>query len=115
MKVSTMIESKYLKQEDVGDGVTVTIKGFKKTNVAREDEEAQYKYVMFLEEFEKPLVLNSTNIQLCTKILGSDDTDDWIGKKVILYTDENVSFAGKLTGGIRVRRIVSKKDEAVEV
>lgn len=92
----------------------VTIKGFKKTNVAREDEDAQYKYVMSLEELQKPLVLNSTNIQLLTKILSSDETDEWIGKKVVLYTDENVSFAGKLTGGIRVRRIVTKKAVADE-
>jgi hypothetical protein len=47
--------------------------------------------------------LNATNIQLCAQICGSEDTDFWIGKRIVLYTDPNVSYQGKLIGGIRVR------------
>lgn len=99
-----MIESKYLKKEDVGeDGVIVTIAGFDKVNVARDDEPPEYKYTMRFEEFEKPMVLNTTNIQLCEKALGSDDTEDWIGKQIIVYNEPNISFGNKLVGGIRIK------------
>jgi hypothetical protein len=50
------------------------------------------------------MVLNSTNIQLMAKACGSDDTDDWIGKQIIVYVDENVSFGGELVGGLRIRK-----------
>lgn len=104
MKTAEMIESKYLKKEDVGeDGVIVTIAGFDKVNVARDDEAAEYKYTMRFEEFSKPMVLNATNIQLTEKALGSNDTDDWIGKQIIVYNEPNISFGNKLVGGIRIR------------
>lgn len=104
MHISKMTESKYLKQEDVGEeGKLVTIESLKRTNVAREDDEPEFKYTMLFRENLKPLVLNATNIKLCARACGSDDTDDWIGKKVVLYADPNVSYAGKLVGGIRIR------------
>ena len=65
---------------------------------------AEYKWLAFYQEFEKPMVLNSTNIQLMSKACGSDDTDDWIGKQVIVFVDENVSFGGELVGGLRIRK-----------
>lgn len=108
MKTSDMMSSKYLRKEDVGDGALVTIKQIKKENLAREDDAPEYKFTMYFEEYEKGLVLNSTNIQLTEKALGSDDTDDWIGKQIVLYEDPNVSYGGKLVGGIRVRAVKRK-------
>ncbi len=49
------------------------------------------------------MVLNNTNAQIIAMILKSEETDDWIGKQIVLYDDPNVSFGGKLVGGIRVR------------
>ena len=104
MHISKMTESKYLKQDDVGEGgKLVTIKGISRTNVAREDDDPEYKYVMAFVETDKPLVLNATNIQLCARACNSDDTDEWTGQKIVLYADPNVSYAGKLVGGIRIR------------
>ena len=45
--------------------------------------------------------MNSTNAELIGNITGSEDTDGWIGRKIVLYKDDNVSFGGKLVGGIR--------------
>ena len=104
MHISKMTESKYLKQEDVGEeGKLVTIESLKRTNVAREDDEPEWKYVMHFRETQKPLVMNATNIQLCARACGSDETDEWVGKRIVLYADPNVSYAGKLVGGIRIR------------
>jgi len=99
-----MRESKFLKKEDVGRGVLVTIASCVRKNVAMEGAEPEQKWCLTFHELDKPLVLNATNIQLCEQICGSDDTDHWIGKRIVLYTDPNVSYAGKLIGGIRVRK-----------
>jgi hypothetical protein len=98
-----MLESKFLKKEDVGRGMLVTISGCIQENMAMEGKKPDMKWCLEFTETDKPLVLNSTNIQLCEQICGSDDTDHWIGKRIVLYTDPNVSFGGKLVGGIRVR------------
>ena len=102
-KISEMKESKFLKQSDVGEAVLWTVHGVEKVNVAKEGAEPEHKWAMTFEESDKPLVLNWTNIQLCERIFGSDDTDHWTGKKIVLYVDPNVSYGGKVVGGIRVR------------
>lgn len=103
-KTSEMRESKFLKKEDVGRGVLATITSCVKKNVAMDGAEPEMKWCLTFRELEKPLVLNATNIQLCEQVCGSDDTDHWAGKRIVLYTDPNVSYAGKLIGGIRVRK-----------
>lgn len=103
-KIHEMLESKFLKKEDVGAGALFTITGVAQKNVAKEGAEPEYKWVLLFQESDKPLVLNSTNIQLCQQIFQSDDTDDWLNQQIVLYTDPNVSFQGKVIGGIRVRK-----------
>ena len=102
-RTSEMRESKFLKQGDVGAGALMTVESCEQHNVAKEGVEPEMKWCLTFEESDKPLVLNSTNIQLCERIFGSDDTDVWVGKKIVLYTDPNISFQGKITGGIRAR------------
>ena len=120
-KTSEMRESKFLKKEDVGAGMLLTVASCEQHNVAKEGADAELKWCLTFEESDKPLVLNSTNIQLCQNIFGSDDTDHWIGKRIVLYTDPNVSYQGKLIGGIRVRApkktatTPAAKPKAVEV
>lgn len=102
MKIDDLIPSKYLKQSDVPEDMLVTVKELKKQNVARDDEDPEYKYIVFFEEFSKGMVLNSTNIKRMGKALGND-TDDWIGGKVVLYVDPDVEYGGNVVGGLRVR------------
>ena len=107
--ISQMIESKYLKQGDIEEETEVTIAKIGQLNVAREDEQPEMKWAVRFEELKKPMILNSTNIQLLAKACGSEDTDDWIGKKVVIFADPNVSFGGKLVGGLRVKLPIKKK------
>lgn len=102
-KTSEMRDSKFLKKEDVGRGVLVTITSCIQKNVAKEGADPEMKWCLTFRELDKPLVLNATNVQLCEHIFNSDDTDHWLGKRIVLYTDPNVSYQGKLIGGIRVR------------
>ncbi len=103
MRIGEMKSSKFLKKEDAGTGKLVTIAKLDQQNVALDDQEPEMKWVIHFQEFDKGMALNWTNIQLIAKALGSDETNDWLGKKIVIYDDPNVSYGGKLTGGIRVR------------
>lgn len=105
MKISEMIPSSYLKQSDFNEsGFIVTIAGLKRENVAPNDKPEENKFILMFNEFEKGLVLNPTNIQATAKAVGSEDTDDWMGKEIIVYVDPTIGFAGKVTGGLRIKR-----------
>lgn len=107
MKVSEMLPSRFLKKEDCPAPVLVTIANI--TEEVMDKDTGETKWTMHFQEFDKPLALNSTNIQLAAAICGSDDTDDWFGKQVILYNDPSIMFAGKITGGLRLRQPKNQK------
>jgi hypothetical protein len=103
--VSDLKSSKFLKKEDVGEGVLVTIAQVHQMNVAMEGAPEDLKWVLSFREFEKPMVLNSTNGQIIGKFTGVEDDIElgWVGRQIVLYNDPNITFGGKLVGGIRVR------------
>lgn len=103
MHVNQLKESKFLKKEDVGTGLLVTIEGLSQENVSKEGAPEEMKYALHFKESEKPLILNSTNGQLIAQITGEEDTDHWAGHKIVLYNDPTISFGGKIVGGIRCR------------
>jgi hypothetical protein len=103
MNINQLKESKFLKKEDAGTGILVTISHVTQENVAKEGADQELKWCIHFKETEKPLVLNSTNGQLIAAITKQEDTDNWTGHKIVLYHDPNVSFGGKLMGGVRVR------------
>lgn len=98
-----MKSSKYLKKEDVGQGKLMTISEVVQQNVALESQPEEMKWCIFFEGEEKSMVLNSTNAEAIADILKERNSDNWGGGVVVLYDDPNVSYAGKRTGGIRVR------------
>jgi hypothetical protein len=106
--VSEMTAGKYLTKEECDPAIIVTIKGFKRVNVAKEDQDPRYKWTGTFDELQKPMVWNKTNLKRAEKIFGSDHTDDWIGKKIMLYNDPEVEMSGEQVGGIRVRPATTK-------
>ena len=111
MNVSDLKTSKFLKKDDVGDGILVTISGVDQQNVALDGAPEDVKVTLHFKEVEKPLVLNSTNGQLIEKITGVGENIEtgWVGKQIVLYNDPNITYQGKLTGGIRVRAMKSQQ------
>ena len=106
-KISEMLPSSYLKQSDFDEsGAIVTVANVIEKNVARQDDPVEMKWLVHFEEFEKAMVLNTTNINALAKACGSDDTDDWAGKEVIVYVDPTIGYGGKTTGGLRIRKYV---------
>ena len=110
MHFSKMKKSRYIQSADVEDDVLVTITGCNLEQLDPESDEE--KHVLHMQEFDKGLVLNWTNIQLLAKFTGCDDSDDWAGHQVILFHDETVQYLGKVVGGIRIRR--AKKPSVVQ-
>lgn len=111
MKITDMIESKYLRQSDVDGEIAVTVQGIKKINVARDDEDPEYRWTVKFAEFVKPMVLNVTNLKRLAKALG-DDTDGWIGNQVVLYVDPDIEFGGNVVGGLRIKAMRSPAAKA---
>lgn len=101
MKVSQMIESKYLKKDDFEQDQVCTIKGIKQENVGRDDQ-PEMRWTLYFNEYAKAMVLNITTIRVLEAAFG-DESDDWKGKKVMVYVDPNVSFQGRVVGGLRLR------------
>lgn len=60
------------------------------------------KWVVYFEGAKRGLVLNVTNAERIAEIVGSRDSEDWIGKAIVLYP-EMVSVGGKRVPAVRVR------------
>ncbi len=103
ININELKKSSFLKKEDVGDGALCTIATVEEVNIAKDGAPEEMKWALHVDEYDKPLILNSTNGQIIAKITGSEESDEWSGHKIVLYHDPNVSFGGKLIGGIRVR------------
>lgn len=107
-KLSEMLPSRFLKKDDVPQPALVTIGDLEQVNVAPQGQPEEKKWTMTFPELDKPLVLNSTNMHVIGSLYG-DDTDDWLGQKIVIFHDPNVSFGGKLVGGLRVRAPKNQK------
>jgi len=105
MKYAEVFPSKYLKVDDLEEAdITVTIKDctweeFTDPKTKRAD---QKPVLHFREMDAKPLILNKTNWKTIEKVLGSDDSEHWIGKKITLFATEVESF-GEMALAVRVR------------
>jgi hypothetical protein len=109
MNISELRESKYLTKADCDPELRVTINHLEKVNVALEGDPPEERWALHFKGDHKPMILNSTNGQLIAQSLGSEETDDWAGKEIVLYNDPSITFRGKLVGGIRVRARARKE------
>jgi hypothetical protein len=96
-----MIQSKFLRKEDfMEEDRVLTIKGLKLEDMPGDD--GQQKWVLYFREESKGMALNVTTIRVLEQAYG-DDSDHWIGNRVKVYVDPNVSFGGRIVGGLRLR------------
>ena len=96
----------YLKKEDIDGEITATV-----TDVWSEVvlNAGRKKLVVSFREFEKPLILNKTNIKRFARIFGTGDTTAWRGH-VTVYVEGGVEYGGRVVGGIRVRPAEAKSE-----
>ena len=85
-----------------GDKV-LTIKDVQPMMVRNEkNQSGEEKMCIIFEEIDKPMVLNSTNNDTITKLLGSSLFDNWQGKQIQLGTEKVRAF-GDIWDAVRVR------------
>ena len=104
-RIGDMRVSKFLKRSDLGDEDEriFTISGVSEENAGTADAE-DIKWAINFKETDKPMILNWTNMQMLEKVTGSDNTDDWNGRQIVVWFDESVQFKGEMKGGLRIRR-----------
>ena len=97
MNINDQFPSKYLKATDLNGGeVTVTIKDCMVEEVGDDR-----RPVLYFTGKDKGVVLNKTNANNIADAY-TPDTDEWVGKKVVLYTAW-VDFQGRSVESIRIR------------
>jgi hypothetical protein len=95
-----MIQSKFLRKEDIDDDTPATIKSLKLEDMP--GDAGEQRWAAYFRELQKGMVLNTTMIRVLEKAYG-DESDAWIGKKVVLYVDPTVVYKGAVVGGLRLR------------
>ena len=110
MKVTT---GAYLKSEELTEeGETFVIETVKEEVLPNRDgSPGDTRFVLYLEG-SKPLVLNKTNIKRLVAAFDSNNSDQWIGKKITCYLDPNVEFGSEIVGGVRLRAVPKTKKRA---
>ena len=113
-KKITKAESDYLGEWDVTDeDLVLTISDAKKEEVkipARGI--SKEELVITFVETKKKFVCNQTNASRIEKALGTRYLDEWVGKKIQLYSDPKVMFGKQTVPAIRVRTKAPTTNEA---
>ena len=96
--------SRFLGVVDVGDRkIRTKILRIKKEEVKdRDTGRMKKKVLIFFDGIDKGLVLNVTNKNILVDALGKAPAG-WLNATVGILVDPNVGFAGKKTGGVRLR------------
>ncbi len=108
MKLNELFPRKYATGEDLaGKSVTLTISHLRLEKMIPTPGAAPVeKWVVFFKEAQKGIVLSKTLAFQISKVVGSEDTEDWTGKKVVLYP-EPVNVAGYTRTAIRAKATAS--------
>jgi hypothetical protein len=61
------------------------------------------KPCVYFKGVDKPLALNATNAKTIASLVGSPDTDKWIGQWVTLYATQVQAPTGETVEAIRIR------------
>ena len=104
-KLSEIYGGNYMKADDIKDrgDINATIESVS----IMEGDDGKKKAVLHFQNTDKTLPLNITNANMVTELLGSDDTDDWGGERICLYTCK-VDFQGKRVLAIRIKAAAAK-------
>jgi hypothetical protein len=96
--------SRFLGVTDIGDKKirTKIVKVRKEEVKDRDSGRMKKKVLVFFENLDKGLVLNVTNKNVLVDALGKAPAN-WIGASVGIKVDPDVGFAGKKTGGVRLK------------
>jgi hypothetical protein len=100
MNIDQAFPSQYLKASDLaGNQPIVTIERVEFEPVGQKKE---MKPILYFAGKDKGMVLNKTNAKNIANLVGSGETDEWVGFRIKLYS-ANVEFQGESVESIRVK------------
>jgi len=104
MKLSKMFPKRYATGEDLqGKPVTLTIATIVSEKMHPQPNAPEVeRWVAHFKEAKKGVILSRTLAYQFAEILGSEDTDDWLGKRITLYP-QPMLVAGRHLTAIRAR------------
>ncbi len=102
-------DTNYLASWDIEGDTTVTIVKAMYEEVTGEKGRKDKCLVIYFDEFENGMIVNVTNSKTIQKMYNELQPAKWIGKKITLYVDPNVSIKGEKVGGLRIRPVPPMK------
>lgn len=94
-----------------GKDIILTIDYVRQEKVTGSDGKSEELPVCHWKESQKPMILNSTNLKMIAKVIGSPYIEDWSGKKIQIGS-ERVKAFGDVVDALRVRKFLPKQTAA---
>lgn len=104
MKVGKFV-SPFLKADDVKAPMTLTIESVESVSFRNEGEEDRECILVKFREVDQGAVAGKPALRQLIEIFGSDETEDWLAKKVVLFVDKDVKYKGKRMACLRFRAV----------
>lgn len=102
----TLVDWKNLSSSNmVEQEQTLTIKSIDREEIVSNNGRKEIVPVCRFVEDVPPMALNKTNMRTMESMTGSDKIEDWYGKKVIVYIQNNIKFGKDLVSGLRIKPI----------
>ncbi|MDH3769750.1 MAG: hypothetical protein OET79_02020 [Nitrospirota bacterium] len=92
-----------------GKDLILTIKGTSQKEVTGANGRKEICFAASFVEDYKPMILNRTNCKIIEKLYKSAFVEDWVGKKIQLYSKKVDAF-GTTTDGLRIREFLPKEE-----
>ena len=101
MKLNDAYPSRFLTAEDLnGKDIAVTIASVELEDIGQGHDKSK-KLVISRTGKKKTFVVNKTNAGTIAKVLGTDETEEWVDRQIIIGPRE-VEFQGNMVWSIRV-------------
>lgn len=102
MRKNDALPSKYLNAADIGAGTfTLTVVS---VIMEKMENDGAMKPVMSFQGAQKSMPINATNWDNMAVVYG-DESDNWIGKQIEMYTEATRMPNGTPTRGVRIRPV----------
>lgn len=102
----TLVDWKSLSSSSMAEQEqTLTIRSINREEIVSNNGRKEVVPVCRFEEDVPPMALNKTNMRTMEAMTGSDKIEDWYGKKVVVYIQNNIKFGKEIVSGLRIKPV----------
>lgn len=102
MKVRRFV-SPFVRAVELTEPLTVTITAAGTAEYERDDGAVDEVVVITVKELDQRIRAGKQGVRQLIKLFGTDDTDEWLGKRVQIFCDLSVTNPKGGQGGVRFR------------